>query len=237
MPQRPRPAPATERPTVEATHSSVASFPPFLSSQWSTKRPSGTWPRCTRTTTPPCTWGSRAVRTSRVRVGRGRAGGREGGAGASHSTPNDCPFLCRREHPRRRLAGGRMAQPPGQHEGTSEVGSRRLGVVPVKRATPLGPGVSLAWGRLFPLRLFLPPPLFALPSQDFSLACGRCPEITVYTGCCYFPSAGQLHALWSENKKSLLSMLVEVGFGGTPGGPEGLSGFSRTTAGSNGTGA
>nr|XP_060612855.1 carboxypeptidase D [Anolis sagrei ordinatus] len=46
--------------------------------------------------------------------------------------------------------------------------------------------------------------------KDFSLSYGHCPEITVYTGCCYFPSAGQLHALWAENKKSLLSMLVEV---------------------------
>ncbi|XP_072834747.2 carboxypeptidase D [Pogona vitticeps] len=46
--------------------------------------------------------------------------------------------------------------------------------------------------------------------KDFSVTYGHCPEITVYTGCCYFPSAGQLHALWSENKKSLLSMLVEV---------------------------
>lgn len=42
---------------------------------------------------------------------------------------------------------------------------------------------------------------------------GHCPEITVYTGCCNFPSAGQLPTLWAENKKSLLSMLVEVSFG------------------------
>ncbi|XP_015745003.1 carboxypeptidase D [Python bivittatus] len=46
--------------------------------------------------------------------------------------------------------------------------------------------------------------------KDFSVTYGHCPELTVYTGCCYFPSAGQLHALWTENKKSLLSMLVEV---------------------------
>ncbi|XP_044285870.1 carboxypeptidase D isoform X1 [Varanus komodoensis] len=46
--------------------------------------------------------------------------------------------------------------------------------------------------------------------KDFSVMYGHCPEITVYTGCCYFPSAGQLHTLWLENKKSLLSMLVEV---------------------------
>nr|XP_028564224.1 carboxypeptidase D [Podarcis muralis] len=46
--------------------------------------------------------------------------------------------------------------------------------------------------------------------KDFSLSYGHCPEITVYTGCCYFPSAGQLPTLWAENKKSLLSMLVEV---------------------------
>ncbi|XP_026545885.1 carboxypeptidase D [Notechis scutatus] len=46
--------------------------------------------------------------------------------------------------------------------------------------------------------------------KDFSVTYGQCPEITVYTSCCYFPSAGQLHTLWTENKKSLLSMLVEV---------------------------
>lgn len=44
------------------------------------------------------------------------------------------------------------------------------------------------------------------------MAFGHCPEITVYTGCCYFPSVGQLPALWAENRKSLLSMLVEVSF-------------------------
>lgn len=46
--------------------------------------------------------------------------------------------------------------------------------------------------------------------QDFSVAFGHCPEITVYTGCCYFPSAGQLPSLWADHRKSLLSMLVEV---------------------------
>lgn len=39
---------------------------------------------------------------------------------------------------------------------------------------------------------------------------GQCPEITVYTSCCYFPSAGQLPGLWADHRKSLLSMLVEV---------------------------
>ncbi|XP_053130971.1 carboxypeptidase D [Hemicordylus capensis] len=46
--------------------------------------------------------------------------------------------------------------------------------------------------------------------KDYSLTYGHCPEITVYTGCCNFPSAVQLRTLWAENKKSLLSMLVEV---------------------------
>ncbi|XP_028615164.1 carboxypeptidase D [Grammomys surdaster] len=46
--------------------------------------------------------------------------------------------------------------------------------------------------------------------KDYSVTYGHCPEITVYTSCCYFPSAAQLPALWAENKKSLLSMLVEV---------------------------
>ncbi|KAM4795649.1 carboxypeptidase D [Rhinophrynus dorsalis] len=46
--------------------------------------------------------------------------------------------------------------------------------------------------------------------KDFSVTHGQCPEITVYTSCCLFPSAGRLHALWTENKKALLSMLVEV---------------------------
>lgn len=46
--------------------------------------------------------------------------------------------------------------------------------------------------------------------QDYSVTYGHCPEITVYTSCCYFPSAAQLLSLWAENKKSLLSMLVEV---------------------------
>lgn len=39
---------------------------------------------------------------------------------------------------------------------------------------------------------------------------GHCPEITVYTGCCLFPPAEQLATLWTENKKALLSMIVEV---------------------------
>ncbi|XP_070684759.1 carboxypeptidase D [Pempheris klunzingeri] len=46
--------------------------------------------------------------------------------------------------------------------------------------------------------------------KDFSMDFGHCPEITVYTGCCFFPPAEQLSALWAENKKALLSMLVEV---------------------------
>ncbi|XP_016057458.1 PREDICTED: carboxypeptidase D isoform X1 [Miniopterus natalensis] len=46
--------------------------------------------------------------------------------------------------------------------------------------------------------------------KDYSVTYGHCPEITVYTSCCYFPSATQLPSLWAENKKSLLSMLVEV---------------------------
>ncbi|XP_054250161.1 carboxypeptidase D [Indicator indicator] len=46
--------------------------------------------------------------------------------------------------------------------------------------------------------------------KDFSVTFGHCPEITVYTGCCYFPSAGQLLSLWTDHRKSLLSMLVEV---------------------------
>ncbi|XP_053562111.1 carboxypeptidase D [Bombina bombina] len=46
--------------------------------------------------------------------------------------------------------------------------------------------------------------------KDFSVTYGHCPEITVYTSCCLFPSATQLPLLWAENKKALLSMLVEV---------------------------
>lgn len=46
--------------------------------------------------------------------------------------------------------------------------------------------------------------------QDFSMDFGHCPEITVYTGCCLFPPAEQLATLWTENKKALLSMIVEV---------------------------
>lgn len=46
--------------------------------------------------------------------------------------------------------------------------------------------------------------------KDFSMDFGHCPEITVYTGCCLFPPSEQLATLWSENKKALLSMLVEV---------------------------
>uniref|UniRef100_A0A3P8ZNA0 Peptidase M14 domain-containing protein n=1 Tax=Esox lucius TaxID=8010 RepID=A0A3P8ZNA0_ESOLU len=46
--------------------------------------------------------------------------------------------------------------------------------------------------------------------KDFSVDFGHCPEITVYTGCCLFPPAGQLATLWTENRKALLSMLVEV---------------------------
>ncbi|CAL9683911.1 unnamed protein product [Knipowitschia caucasica] len=46
--------------------------------------------------------------------------------------------------------------------------------------------------------------------KDYSMDFGHCPEITLYTGCCLFPPADQLATLWAENKKSLLSMLVEV---------------------------
>ncbi|CAL8345725.1 unnamed protein product [Arctogadus glacialis] len=46
--------------------------------------------------------------------------------------------------------------------------------------------------------------------KDFSVDFGHCPEITVYTGCCMFPPAEQLSTLWAENKKALLSMLVEA---------------------------
>ncbi|KAM9734172.1 carboxypeptidase D [Menidia menidia] len=46
--------------------------------------------------------------------------------------------------------------------------------------------------------------------KDFSMDFGHCPEITVYTGCCLFPRVQQLSTLWAENKKALLSMLVEV---------------------------
>ncbi|XP_020494965.2 carboxypeptidase D isoform X1 [Labrus bergylta] len=46
--------------------------------------------------------------------------------------------------------------------------------------------------------------------KDFSMDFGHCPEITVYTGCCFYPPAEQLATLWAENKKALLSMLVEV---------------------------
>ncbi|XP_060929705.1 carboxypeptidase D [Limanda limanda] len=46
--------------------------------------------------------------------------------------------------------------------------------------------------------------------KDFSMDFGHCPEITVYTGCCLFPPVEQLATLWAENKKPLLSMLVEV---------------------------
>ncbi|XP_020374272.2 carboxypeptidase D [Rhincodon typus] len=46
--------------------------------------------------------------------------------------------------------------------------------------------------------------------KDFSVTYGHCPEITVYTGCCNFPRVKELATIWNENKKSLLSMLVEV---------------------------
>ncbi|XP_063061672.1 carboxypeptidase D isoform X2 [Engraulis encrasicolus] len=46
--------------------------------------------------------------------------------------------------------------------------------------------------------------------KDFSMDFGHCPEITVYTSCCLFPPADRLAALWAENRKPLLRMLVEV---------------------------
>ncbi|XP_026853521.2 carboxypeptidase D [Electrophorus electricus] len=46
--------------------------------------------------------------------------------------------------------------------------------------------------------------------KDFSVDFGHCPEITVYTSCCLFPSSDQLPSLWAQNRKSLLSMLVEA---------------------------
>ncbi|KAG1951702.1 carboxypeptidase M [Pimephales promelas] len=46
--------------------------------------------------------------------------------------------------------------------------------------------------------------------KDFSVDFGHCPELTVYTSCCLFPLPEMLPTLWAENRKSLLSMLVEV---------------------------
>lgn len=46
--------------------------------------------------------------------------------------------------------------------------------------------------------------------KDFSVDFGHCPEMSVYTSCCLFPPAEMLPTLWAENRKSLLSMLVEV---------------------------
>ncbi|KAK9955727.1 hypothetical protein ABG768_015583 [Culter alburnus] len=46
--------------------------------------------------------------------------------------------------------------------------------------------------------------------KDFSLDVGVCPEITVYTGCCMFPSEHQLFSLWMENRMPLFRMLLEV---------------------------
>ncbi|KAL1252552.1 hypothetical protein QQF64_017245 [Cirrhinus molitorella] len=46
--------------------------------------------------------------------------------------------------------------------------------------------------------------------KDFSLDVGICPEITVYTGCCMFPSESHLFSMWMENKLPLFRMLLEV---------------------------
>uniref|UniRef100_A0A672T2F1 Carboxypeptidase D-like n=1 Tax=Sinocyclocheilus grahami TaxID=75366 RepID=A0A672T2F1_SINGR len=46
--------------------------------------------------------------------------------------------------------------------------------------------------------------------KDFSLDVGLCPEITVYTGCCTFPSEPPLFSLWMENRLPLFRMLLEV---------------------------
>uniref|UniRef100_A0A9J8AYY3 Carboxypeptidase D, b n=1 Tax=Cyprinus carpio carpio TaxID=630221 RepID=A0A9J8AYY3_CYPCA len=46
--------------------------------------------------------------------------------------------------------------------------------------------------------------------KDFSLDVGLCPEITVYTGCCMFPSEPHLFSLWMENRLPLFRMLLEV---------------------------
>uniref|UniRef100_A0A671QNQ1 Carboxypeptidase D-like n=1 Tax=Sinocyclocheilus anshuiensis TaxID=1608454 RepID=A0A671QNQ1_9TELE len=46
--------------------------------------------------------------------------------------------------------------------------------------------------------------------KDFSLDVGVCPEITVYTDCCMFPSVRQLFSLWIENRLPLFRMLLEV---------------------------
>ncbi|ROL50821.1 Carboxypeptidase D [Anabarilius grahami] len=46
--------------------------------------------------------------------------------------------------------------------------------------------------------------------KDFSLDVGVCPEITVYIGCCMFPSEHQLFSLWMENRMPLFRMLLEV---------------------------
>ncbi|XP_052393456.1 carboxypeptidase D isoform X2 [Carassius gibelio] len=59
--------------------------------------------------------------------------------------------------------------------------------------------------------------------KDFSLDVGHCPEITVYTGCCTFPSEAQLFSLWMENRLPLFRMLIEV--------HRGLSGVVRDSKG------
>ncbi len=59
-------------------------------------------------------------------------------------------------------------------------------------------------------KLYVFKKIWMLLFQDFSLDVGICPEITVYTGCCVFPSERQLFSLWMENRLPIFRMLLEV---------------------------
>ncbi|XP_066502656.1 carboxypeptidase D, b isoform X2 [Hoplias malabaricus] len=59
--------------------------------------------------------------------------------------------------------------------------------------------------------------------KDFSMDVSLCPEITVYTACCLYPSTQQLLLLWAEHRVSLFAMLLEI--------QKGLSGVVRDNAG------
>lgn len=49
--------------------------------------------------------------------------------------------------------------------------------------------------------------------QDYNYVWGQCLELTLEVSCCKFPPAEQLPALWTENRKSLLSFIQQVHLG------------------------
>lgn len=49
--------------------------------------------------------------------------------------------------------------------------------------------------------------------QDYNYVWSQCFELTLEVSCCKFPPAGELPALWMDNRKSLLAYIQQVHLG------------------------